>query len=66
MGLYPLITSWRTGLWSDRSSQYNSVGFDTALVPPGQHVLEIELQPDSSTDRQRGANKFKLLEILVY
>ena len=42
------------------------MGFDTALVPPGQHVLEIELQPDSSTDRQRGANKFKLLEILVY
>ena len=35
-----------------------------AVVYP--NVLEIELQPDSSTDRQRGANKFKLLEILVY
>lgn len=53
-------------MWSDRSSQYNSVGFDTALVAPGQHMLEIELQPDMSPDKQRGANKFKLLEILVY
>lgn len=54
------------GLWSHHSSQYNSVGFDTLVVGPGQHVLEIEVQPDLSPDKQRGLNKFKLLEILVY
>jgi hypothetical protein len=51
------------GLWSDRSSQYNSVGF---YVGPGRHIVEIEVQPDLSLDKQRGLNKFKLLEILVY
>ena len=51
------------GLWSDRSSQYNSVGFD---VDPGRHIVDIEVQPDLSSDKQRGLNKFKLLEILVY
>ena len=51
------------GLWSDRSSQYNSVGFH---VSPGRHVVEIEVQPDLSLDKQRGLNKFKLREILIY
>jgi hypothetical protein len=54
------------GLWSHHSSQYNSVGFDTLVVSPGQHVLEIEVQADLSPDKRRGSNKFKLLEILVY
>ena len=54
------------GLWSEHSSQYNSVGFDTLIVSPGQHKLEIEVQPDLSPDNRRGSNKFKLLEIMVY
>ena len=56
------------GLWSSRTSQYCS-----ELIPlpsAGTHTVTITVLPTNATDSaeegHRGANKFKILEIVVY